>query len=180
VTAKKKRTGKSAGATRAKDARVGKSRTPLKRRGPKPVDPRRREYLDNRARGDSKKDAATKAGFSASMARNAKEKIEKPIAGELARAIQARIPIEKIVQRIDEGLDAVETKVISHLGTVTDYIDLVAWTERREYAAMAAEYGRYHEPRKKFGFEGDFPDGCKVTVEFIGEPPTGEPAGARR
>lgn len=180
-----------------KAKRVGKSRTQkstrLERQGhggalkrekkaeTPPIDPRRREYLDNRAKGQSKKEAALNAGFSESMAENAKDKIEKPIAQDLALALQARIPLDKIIQRIDEGMDALETKIISHAGIVTDYIDLIAWTERREYTALAVEWGGYHKAGgKKFGLEGEMPEGCKVTVEFIGETPaTAAPQGAK-
>jgi len=144
----------------------------------KAIDPRRREYLNNRAQGDSKKEAALKAGFSESMAENAKEKIEKPIAEQLAQAIQARIPLAKIVQRIDEGMDALETKIVQHQGIVTDYVDLVAWAERREYTAMAAEYGQYHIPRQKHEHEGEIHNDVKVVVEFLGGGGAEAPASA--
>jgi hypothetical protein len=134
----------------------------------KPIDPRRRKYLENRANGLSKKESALKADFSESMAENAKEKIEKPMAEALAKAIQARIPLEKIVERIDEGMDALETKIVQHQGIVTDYIDLVAWGERREYTAMAAEYGQYHVPRQKVEHDGEIDSTVKVVVEFLG------------
>jgi hypothetical protein len=175
-----KRAGKKP--AKKKPAKVGKSRKSarlepqahggaLKREKAevKAIDPRRREYLDNRAQGDSKKEAALKAGFSESMAENAKEKIEKPIAEQLAKAIQARIPLEKIVRRIDEGMDALETKIVQHQGIVTDYVDLVAWAERREYTAMAAEYGQYHIPHQKIEHDGEIDGTVKVVVEFLGE-----------
>lgn len=145
----------------------------------KPIDPKRRKYLENRAKGQSKMEAALNAGFSESMAENAKEKIENPIAEQLAKAIQKLIPIEKVVQRINEGMDALETKIVQHQGIVTDFIDLVAWSERREYTAMAAEYGQYHIPRQKHEHEGEIDNNVKVVVEFLGETNEQDPRAER-
>jgi hypothetical protein len=50
-----------------------------------------------------------------------------------------------------EGVGATETKFFSHEGKVQDSRDVVAWSERRQYAELAAEYGGYHVPEKNEG-----------------------------
>jgi hypothetical protein len=134
------------------------------------LDPRRREYLKNRVIGlQSKKEAALNANFPPSMADNAAAKIEtREFRDAFARLIQAHIPMERIAQRIDEGLDATETKFFQFNGIITDFEDLINWTERREYAKLAAEYGQYHIPRQKHEHDGEIHNDVKVTVEFLG------------
>jgi DNA-binding CsgD family transcriptional regulator len=105
---------------------------------------RKRIYLESLATGKTKRQSALDAGYAESVARTAKEHIETPdLRKAFATLIQSVIPAEKIVARIAEGLDAMETKVFSFQGTIFDQTDLIAWTERREYAKMAAEYGEY-------------------------------------
>ena len=43
---------------------------------------------------------------------------------------------------------ATETKFFSHEGIVQDKREVPAWSERRQYAELAAEYGGYHQPMK--------------------------------
>ena len=45
--------------------------------------------------------------------------------------------LEHVAGRIKEGLDAQETKFFQKDGLVTDSRDVIAWSERREYAALA-------------------------------------------
>ena len=45
--------------------------------------------------------------------------------------------LEIVANRIKEGLDAQETKFFQKDGVVTDSRDVIAWSERREYAALA-------------------------------------------
>jgi hypothetical protein len=105
---------------------------------------RHRLYLEGRSAGKSKFQSALDAGYAESVARTAKEHIETPdVQKAFAALIQAVIPAEKIVARIAEGLDAMETKVFQFQGMQMDSVDMIAWGERREYAKMAAEYGEY-------------------------------------
>lgn len=124
---------------------------------------RHRIYLEKRAEGKTKFQSALDAGYAESVARTAKQHIETPdVQKAFAALIQAVIPAEKIVARIVEGLDAVETKLFSFQGMVFDEVNMVAWTERREYAKLAAEYGEYFVASpKKILLSG------KVTLESL-------------
>jgi hypothetical protein len=120
------------------------------------LDPRRQKYLAGRLDGKSKLQAGKDAGFTDRVSRNAAENIEN---SALLEALQAALtefaPIEKLAQRIGEGVDAVETKFFSHTigsklkGTekvVIETRDCVAWTERREYVKLALECRVYGRP----------------------------------
>lgn len=109
------------------------------------------EYTKGRIKGKSPRKAALDAGFSHSMADNARRKIERR--PEIQEALSAfavklrkKIPAAKVIQRIAEGLDAKETKFFQKDGKVIESRDVVAWSERRAYAELAAEFGAYHVP----------------------------------
>jgi hypothetical protein len=129
--------------------RPGSGRKPAPKKPEKPdplvaLSARKRIYLESLSTGKSKRQSALDAGYAESVARTAKEHIETPdVQKAFAALIRSVIPAEKIVARIAEGLDAMETKVFSFQGMVFDEKDLIAWGERREYAKMAAEYGEY-------------------------------------
>jgi hypothetical protein len=132
---------------------------------------RKRLYLDGLAQGKTKQQSALDAGYAESTAKTAKAHIETAdVQGAFAELIQAVIPSEKIVARIAEGLDATETKLYAFQGMIFDREDLIAWTERREYAKLAAEFGRYFvQTQKTEGeVEHNHSGEVKVTVEFIG------------
>jgi hypothetical protein len=100
--------------------------------------------------------SALDAGYAESVARTAKEHIETPdVQKAFAALIQSVIPAEKIVARIAEGLDAMETKVFSFQGMIFDQTDMIAWSERREYAKLAAEYGQYFVPSLDMNVKGE-------------------------
>lgn len=115
-----------------------------------PLPEKKRQYLLNIASGMNKKAAALAAGYTPSMAAAACVKIEtedyKRAFGELARM---KIPASKIVKRINQGLDAVETKFFTNNGVVTDSRDVINWSERRKYAALAAEVTDRWHPRQE-------------------------------
>lgn len=117
------------------------------------LSPRKRKYVKALAQGKTKKAAALEAGYSESTADVAKSHIETPdVRQAFQEIIRKRIPAEKIAQRIDEGLDALETQVFSHVvgsklkgneKVEVTKVDKIAWSERRQYAALAAVYGGY-------------------------------------
>ena len=85
------------------------------------------------------------AGYAPATAHNAKDKIETPDVREaFAALIRQKISADKIAQRIAEGLDAEETKFFQKDGAVVESRDVIAWSERRAYAELAAEFGDYH------------------------------------
>jgi hypothetical protein len=117
---------------------------------------RKRLYLESLVTGKTKLQSALDAGYAESVAKTAKEHIETPdVQAAFAALIQSVIPAEKIVARIAEGLDAMETKVFSFQGMIFDKEEFVSWTERREYLKLATEYGGYFvEPEKKVALRG--------------------------
>ena len=83
------------------------------------------------------------------MAEHAADKIEtKDVREAFARLIRAMVPPELIAKTIADGMVANETKFFSHEGVVQGSRDVPAWSERRQYAELAAEYGGYHVPKK--------------------------------
>ena len=111
--------------------------------------PRKVAYVQGRIVGKSKKQAALDAGFSETMANHAADKIETPDVREVfARLVREMIPPEQIAKTIADGMAATETKFFSYDGVVQDEREVPAWSERRQYAELAAEYGGYHKPAK--------------------------------
>ena len=106
-------------------------------------------YIQGRLSGKSKKQAALDAGFSQTMAEHAADKIEtKDVREAFARLVREMVPPELIAKTIADGMAASETKFFSHEGVVQDSRDVPAWSERRQYAELAAEYGGYHVSSK--------------------------------
>jgi hypothetical protein len=118
--------------------------------------PKKAAYVRGRIDGKSKKQAALDAGFSNTMAEHAADKIEtKDVREIFARFIREMIPPEVVARTIAEGLVATETKFFSHEGVVQDQREVADWSERRQYAELAAEYGGYHQPAKDDRGQGD-------------------------
>lgn len=106
--------------------------------------PRKRKYVAARVEGQSKRQAALSAGFPVSMAENAAAKIETPDVHEAFRdLVRKAIPAERLIQRLSEGIDAMETEFAKFEGNISDSRETVAWSERREYLKLAAQFGGY-------------------------------------
>jgi phage terminase small subunit len=130
---------------------------------------RKRLYVQGLVDGKTKKQAAIDAGYSPSFARAAGTNIEtKDVQQAFRHLLRTRIPAHKIAKRIAEGLDAVETKFFQKDGVVTDSKDVVAWSERRQYAELASEFGGYVARNQDVSQTNV---GIKVIVEHIGSPP---------
>lgn len=111
---------------------------------------KQRLYVEGVAAGKSRRRAALEAGYSLASANNPGHNIERGRVREVfAELIRANVPPELIVQRIREGLDAVEIKLFQHEGRVLDSKPLVNWSERRQYAELAARYGGYYVDRQE-------------------------------
>ena len=93
---------------------------------------------------------------------------KKPYFTELVRQT---IPPERIAKAIEEGLGALETKFFSHEGVVQDKREVVNWSERRQYAQLAAEYGGYHAPPDK----GERDQGGPGVILILPHPPKPTP-----
>jgi hypothetical protein len=157
------RGGKRAGAGRKATTKVAEKKAAKLDLLAEKLSLRHRMYLEGRASGKTKFQSALDAGYAETTARNAKAHIETPdVQKAFAALVQAVIPAEKIVARIVEGLDAMETKVFQFQGMRMDSVEMIAWGERREYARMAAEYGEYFvSSPKKIILSG------KVTLESL-------------
>jgi hypothetical protein len=95
------------------------------------------------------------AGFSETMAKHAADKIEtKDVREAFARLVREMIPADLIAKTIADGMAATETRFFSHEGIVQDKREVPAWSERRQYAELAAEYGGYHLPIKSDQAQG--------------------------
>jgi hypothetical protein len=96
----------------------------MKPRTPQEMSAMRKEYVKNLMSGMTKNDAATAAGFSHSMARNAANKIEIPEVRDeiesLQKALLVEIPTQLLVEKFREGLDATTVKIARKDGKFTD------------------------------------------------------------
>lgn len=100
----------------------------------------------------SDRKAALLAGYPESVANIAGDRIrkKKKVAKAFQMLMQEICPAEKIATRIAEGLDAMETKTFSYVtGSKLkntekhhlEHVDYVNFTERRQYAELAAKFG---------------------------------------
>jgi hypothetical protein len=108
------------------------------------LSPRKQKYLAGRLVGKSKYAAARDAGYSKSVAKSAKAKIEiEDVTQALQSALRDLVPIQHLARRLAEGLDASETEtfLIRKNGEKSRYehFDKINWGERRQYAALVAK-----------------------------------------
>jgi hypothetical protein len=133
------------------------------------LSPKKRRYVEERLSGKSRRASALSAGYSESMA-NHPDKVETQNVREaFAALIRETVPPERIAQVIMEGMGANDTKFFAHEGRVQDSREVIAWSERRQYAELAAEYGGYYMQEKNDGKPGGgviliLPDSPKVAA----------------
>lgn len=129
------------------------------------LQPRQRKYLDGISKGLTKREAALAAGYAESTANSASH-IETPdVKAAFQRLMRQYAPAHKIAKRITEGLDAMETKFFQKEGIVTDSRDVINWSERRQYAQLAADLGGYAASKEAGAVTGV---AIQVNVEHIG------------
>lgn len=58
---------------------------------------------------------------------------------EFRLELRKQIPPVTLVSYLRAGLDALDIKFFQHEGEVTDQVDLIAWSERRQYAELIAK-----------------------------------------
>src|SRR5215813_10758283 len=110
---------------------------------------KQRKYVENRAQGMNKKAAALAAGYSAATATIPGQAIEKEdVKRAFELAMRRHCPAERVAKRIAQGLNAKATKFFAKDGYVTEAREVIDWSERRQYAALAAELAGYHVPVK--------------------------------
>jgi phage terminase small subunit len=108
------------------------------------LSPRKRRYIAGRLLGKSKYSSARDAGYSRSVAKAAKAKIEiEDVTQALQSVLHDLVPIQHLARRLAEGLDATETEtfLIRKDGEKSRYehFEKVNWAERRQYAALIAK-----------------------------------------
>lgn len=108
--------------------------------GTRQASPKERRYVAGRVAGKSKRKAALDAGYTESMAENAKQKIDdKPAVQALFTQIldTAGVSDRLLAQRIYQGLHAMQTKTATHEGVISDHKNMVDFGERREMTELA-------------------------------------------
>ena len=112
--------------------------------------PRQAKFLQGISELKSQERAALDAGYSPSVARHAHRILEGTnVSAEFQELLCHWVDPDKIGQRIAEGLDAMETIFFRHRGAVTDSVNVIAWSERRAYAEMAAKYAGYYVDKQE-------------------------------
>ncbi len=111
---------------------------------------RQRKYVAGIVDGKTKKQAALEAGYSVSAAENAAAIIEgTDVRAAFEELIRPHVDTNKIAQRLAEGLDATVTKFFLHKGKIIDTCEVVDYTRRREYVALAAKLLGLHVEKQK-------------------------------
>ena len=130
-----------------KKSHVKQRKAPTLQRRNKPgrnLSLRQQKLLEGLTVGKSARRAALDAGYSKYAAGHPGELLSRPALREAL--CQMIAPIEMIVQRINEGLDATEIRTFSRMvgskskGTgriEIQQLELVHWSERRKYAELA-------------------------------------------
>jgi hypothetical protein len=148
--------GRSKGAKKKQNESVGK-------RG-KPLTPRQTNLIQGIIAGKSTRQAALDAGYSERSADNPKELLSTEA---LRGFCQQRLSIDKVLKRIDEGMDATQSTpiVIGRKGQETiEMVESPNYFERRSAAALAAKLIGA-DPAAKIEVKGDLTQFVKV--EFV-------------
>jgi len=95
----------------------------------------------------TKKDCLLEAGYAESTSNkpNLVETDDFKLAFQ--QLLKRKIPLSKVVRRINQGLDAVDTQFFSKNGIVTDSRDVINWGERRQYVNMYAQMSGAWTPK---------------------------------
>ena len=128
---------------------------------------KRRRFVEGLIDGKSMRKAAIDAGYSQSMANDAGRKILPRVQEEFRDQLAKRIPLEKLVGRIAEGLDATETKFAQKDGKFTSTRTLISWEARRRYAELTAKLMGYLVERIELGGPDSGPLNFDFNVSFV-------------
>ncbi len=118
--------------------------------------PRQAKLLEGIAQLKSQRQAALAAGYSPATATHACRILEGAnVRQEFQTLLRRSVDADKLGQRIAEGLDAMETKLVTYEGQITDRVDLVNWDARLAYIEIAAKYTGYHVDKQEVAVEHD-------------------------
>jgi hypothetical protein len=106
-------------------------------------------FAEGLADGKSARRAAREAGYSESSADHATTEILPVVERAFGEVIRSAIPVERLVERLNEGLDAVEVKVASFEGKITDHKAFADYGERRAYAELIVKLGGHFVPTNR-------------------------------
>lgn len=106
-------------------------------------------FVEGLVDGKSARRAALDAGYSESSADHATTEILPVVERAFGEVIRKAIPVERLVQRLDEGLDAVEVKIAAFEGKITDQKTFADFGERRAYAELVVKLGGHFVPTNR-------------------------------
>jgi phage terminase small subunit len=129
----------------------------------------------------SLKQAAREAGYAEST-RPAKDLLSNAdVRLAFQEEIRKAIPVERIRQRLSEGLDAMETRFFAHEGKVVQKRDVVSWEERRKYLELAVKFGGYYVEKQEVTVKNeDFSERTDAELAYYVEHGVWPEKGAKR
>jgi len=95
----------------------------------------------------SKAQCLLDAGYSESISRNPHLVETEDFKLAFQEIMRRKIPLTKVVRRIREGMDAVNTVFAQKDGVFTDSRDVINWAERRQYTNMYAQMSGAWTPK---------------------------------
>jgi hypothetical protein len=101
-----------------------------------------------------------RSGHSIHIANQASVKIEtQDYRAAFQQLMREKIPSQKIIKRIREGMSAVDTKFVSQDGKFTDSKDVINWAERRKASELAAQMTGAYVPKSELGVNQQIDEG---------------------
>ena len=122
-------------------------------------------FVEGLTEGKSARRAALEAGYRESSADHATTEILPVVERAFGEVIREAIPVERLVQRLNEGLDSVETKIATFEGKITDERTFVDYGQRRAYAELIVKLGGHFVPTNRI--ESPHLDAALVREELI-------------
>lgn len=126
-------------------------------------------FVEGLTEGKSARRSALDAGYSESSADHATTEILPVVERAFGEVIRRVIPVERLVQRLGEGLDAVEVKVAASEGKITDQREFVDYGERRAYAELIVKLGGHFVPTSRIESPSQPFDREAVIAKLLGE-----------
>ena len=132
-------------------------------------------FVEGLAEGKSARRAALDAGYSESSADHATTEILPAAERAFCEVIRRAIPVERLVKRLDEGLDAVEVKVAAFEGRITDQKEFADYAERRAYTELIVKLGGHFVPTSRIEAPAEPIDREALIRKLMGRHVSGEP-----
>lgn len=105
---------------------------------------KKRRYVEARLEGKSKRQAVVAAGYAPGSATAGKKLEAQPdVRAAFSALVRETVPADEIAETLKAGLKATDTKFFAEKGVIQER-EVIDWSERRQYAELAAELGGYH------------------------------------